>query len=145
MPEGGDDNIRRFPNKAARFRDSAGFDRKGKNAKEVSPADKAEKQADTEPLTEAECVAIANEIVKDLTPLALSHPSWDISKELIEEKVALHIAEANNEAPNLAHYLEEAAVRDVSQNKADVLLYVSAARAYLDLIELRERDEAEDL
>ncbi len=78
---------------------------------------------------------------EDLPPLALGNQEWGITEEMIEEKVSLLLAIADGSTETLIPYLEEAARRDISQTKADIVLHLAAARAYLDILELNEREK----
>jgi len=142
---GGDGgNIRRFPNRAARWRESAGFDRKGANIA-ATPADPPKDEMVPEPLTEEERLDIAQEMDEVLTSIALRHPTWNITEEVIESKVALLLKEADGNPAHLVQYLEAAAHDDISQNRDILILHLAAARAYLDLLDLHKREGHPDL
>jgi hypothetical protein len=146
--DGNDDdgkkNVSAFPTRAARWRDSAGFYRRRPEATAIPTASDEHVPAAVEPLTEEECVQIAGEINEDLTPLALSHPRWNITEQKIRAKVVLHIRDANNQPAPLMRYFKEAGTRDISQKEEDLLLYLSAARAYLYLIQARDGGQTEE-
>ncbi|OGG73959.1 hypothetical protein A3A40_03525 [Candidatus Kaiserbacteria bacterium RIFCSPLOWO2_01_FULL_54_20] len=142
---GGDGgNISKFPNRAARWRESAGFERKGTNLT-ATPQDPPQDEAVPEPLSEQERLDISKEMDEILTPIALRHPTWNITEEVIESKVGLLLIEANNNPAHLVPYLEYAAHNDVVQSREILILHLAAARAYLDLLELHKREDHPDL
>lgn len=133
-------NIKPFPNKATRLGEPVGFERKGVSAP-ATPAGTEERPVEIELFTEDECIAIATEVDEDLTPVALGNPSWNITQETLEQKIELLLKEADGNPLHLVPYLQKASKEDVSQEKADIILHIAAARAYLDIIELRNREE----
>lgn len=141
---GKEDRVVPFPSKARRLGDSAGYYRRTPQVSSTNETLGADR-ADHEPLTNEECLEFAQDINTAFTEIIEAHPEWELSEEKIEEKVALLLQEADNNPRNLVSYFEEAMRRDVALVKEDVLLHLAAAKAYLDILDLRKNQEAPDL